>query len=484
MYNMDMIIRVGKTISLLLPLAVIAGCCTVKNAREAQAKFASKGTDREAAEWTAPVVDLKGAPLRALVEFALTNRPSMVSAAIDVKDARLALKQIAADAPIASSTPWNAADLSVAGGYSESSPQAKLDDLGHTRRGKATGGLSLDLLVYDFGRNAAQARAQAERVIASEMTLVKQGYAVFNEVSERYFTLLRNEALFEVACTNELECVEHLQQAEDMMEQGEAKEVDVLRARLDLAKARQGTVSASNDVITAGADLMAAMGVDAATGSAADVVGTHIGGLARVLRALPTSTEDAKGTFDFASTNSPAMKIARAKLRAASADVDYAVANLMPSVSASVSLKWTDPLWYWNWGVDAVQSLFTGFRKTTAVDRAVLALESAAAAVDHEEQQLSYEISLAIAERDNAAEALRTAQTSVKEARENLETIKTQYELGEASRVDYTDAISNLSSAYGDRIKAYYRGQAAEAQLFQLIGNDPVYLVEGWITEE
>lgn len=466
-----------------LALAAVAGCGTVRHAREVQAKVAPAGTNQEASERVAPVVDLKGAPLRALVEFALTNRPSMVSAALAVKDARLALRQVAADAPIASATPWNAADVSANVGYSESSARAKLDDLGHTQKSKATGGLSVDLLVYDFGRNAAQARAQAEQVVAAEMALVKEGYTVFNDVAGSYFALLQNEALFEVACTNEIEYLEHLAQAEDRLSLGEAKEVDVLRARLDLARARQDIVSASNDVVTAGADLMAAMGVDASIGNAATVVGTRIGGLSRVLRALPDSTEDARAAFAFACTNAPALRISRAKLRAASAEVDYAVANLLPNVSANVSLNWMDPLWYWGWGVNAVQSLFTGFRKTTAVDRAVVALESAAAAVDHDEQQLSYELSLAIAERDNAAEARRTAKTSLHEAQENLALVKEQYELGDASRVDFTDAVGDLTRAYGDRIKAYYRGQIAEARLFQLTGNDPVYLNEEWIME-
>ena len=257
-----------------------------------------------------------------------------------------------------------------------------------------------------------------------------------------------------------------------------------MKARLDLSKSRQDIVSASNNVVTARADLMAAMGIDTSTEDATAVVGTKIGGFSRVLRTLPTSSETAEEAFDFASTNAPAMKIVRAKLRAASAEVDYAVANLMPNVSANVSLSWTDPLWYWSWGVNAVQSLFTGFRKTTAVDRAVLALEAAAASVDHEEQQLSYDLALAIAERDNALEACRTARESVHEARENLKMVKSQYEVGDVSRVEFTDAVSELARAWGDRIKAYYRGQNAEARLFQLMGSDPVYLMEEWLTEE
>ena len=468
----------------VVALAVVAGCGTIRAARETQERVAPRGTLAEAASRVAPVVDLKGCPMRALVEFALANRPSMQSAVLDVQDARLALKEIASDSPIASATPWNAAGLNGSFGYTESSPSAHFSDLGHTRRGKPSGSLSLDLLIWDFGRNAAQAKAQAERVVAAEQNCVQQGYQVFDDVAGAYFTLLQNEALLEVAYTNRAEYAEHLRQAELKLELGEAKELDVMKSRLDLAKSDQELVAASNDLVTAGANLMAAMGIDASTGSAETVLGVRIGGLDRVLRALPDSATGAEAAFDFACTNAPAMQVARARLRSASADVDYAVANLMPSVSASLSLNWTDPLWYWRWGVDAVQSLFTGFRKTTAVDRARVALESAAAAVAHEEQQLSKDLELAIAERDNAAEALRTAMVYVKQARENLETVKAQYEVGDVSRVDFTDAVSEYTKALGERIRAFYRRQVAEASLFRLLGLPPAYIEEQWITED
>ena len=471
----------SRALFLVVAAVAILGCGVVHDARKAQRRHASAGVGETVAERVAPKVDLRGAPLRAIAEFALANRPTMLAAALAVEDARLALKAIAADAPIASLTPWNALGLSADAGYSEVSPQAKLRDLDHTRRGNATGGLSLDLLVWDFGRNSALAKAQTEKVLAAEMALAGEGYKIFNEVATCYFTLLCNEALFEISCTNELEYLEHLRQAENQLELGEVKELDVLKARLDLAEARQAIVAASNDVITAGADLMAAMGVDAATGNARTVVGLHPGALARVLRVFPRTEFTDTDAFRLAATNAPAVKVARAKLRAASAEVDYAIADLLPSVSASLSLDWVDPFWYWGWGVKAFQSLFSGFSRRTAIERAVNALESAAAAIDHEDQTLSYDIALAVAERDNAAEAERTARVSVREARLNLETVKSQYELGDVSRVDFTDAVGALVRSWGDLVKAYYRGQTAETKLFQLMGLDPEYLPEQWI---
>lgn len=467
----------------VLALAVVAGCGTIRAAREAQARLMPMASGDGAAVREAPVVNLKGCPMRALVEFALENRPSMRSAVLEMKDARLALREIASDAPVSSATPWNAAGLTGSFGYSESSPAAHFEDLDHTRRGKPSGSLSLDLLLWDFGRNAAQAKAQAERIVVAEQNCIEQGYAVFDEVAGCYFALLRDEALVEVARTYVAEYAEHLRQLELRLELGEAKELDVLKSRLDLAQARQDLVSASNTFVTAGANLMAAMGIEASTGDAVSVLGAPVGGLDRMLRALPDSSMTAAEAFGTACTNAPAMRIARARLRAASADVDYAVANLMPSVSASLSLDWTDPLWCWRWGVDAFQSLFTGFRRTTAVDRARVAMESAAAAVDREEQQLSKDLELAIAERDNAAEALRTATVYVKEAKENLDTVKAQYDVGDVSRIDFTVAVAGYARALGERVSAFYRRQTAEANLFHLLGMSPDYREEKWVTE-
>ena len=179
--------------------------------------------------------------------------------------------------------------------------------------------------------------------------------------------------------------------------------------------------------------------------------------------------------FAFARTNAPALRVSRAKLRAASHDVDAAIADLYPSVSATASLSWTDPLWVFRWGLTASQSLFQGFRKTTAIDRAVVSLESAAAAVDEAEQTLSVELETAVANRDNAREALASARASMRRAAENLATVREQFAVGSASRVELSEAIAADSQARGDGITAFYDGQRAEAALLAQAGRWPQY---------
>ena len=150
---------------------------------------------------------------------------------------------------------------------------------------------------------------------------------------------------------------------------------------------------------------------------------------------------------------------------------------MKPTVSASLSLNWTDPLWYWNWGVNAAQSLFTGWRKTLAVDRAVLEMQSRESDVEAAELLLSRNLEMALSERDNALKASATAKESIHSARENLETVRAQFEVGDVSRIEFTDAVSNYADALGNEIKAFYRGQMAEAALFEIMGESPVYFV-------
>ena len=457
----------------LLGLLASSGCMAIFNAQEAQSTVEDKanGVRGEVSR-----LDLADCSLKELVQFAMTNRPAMVSAALAVVDARLALREIAADAPLVSYSPWTSPHLALSGGYAESStPDTPIS---WRTEGNASAGLSLDILVYDFGRNASRASAQVERVIAAEQDLIRTGYQVFNEVATSYFDLMESEALLAVAITNQTEFALHLQEAEDRLAAGEAMKLDVTRAKSNLYQAREEVIVASNTVVTTGAALMKALGVDASRGTREEVYPTSGAALSAVMRGFSRTKYGVDAAFDLARTNAPSMAVACARLRAASRQVDYAIADLMPSVSAQIGINWADPLWVWHWGIDAAQSVFTGFRKVTAVDRAVVAMQAAAADVDEAEQKLSLDLETAIAVRDNAAKKLETARMSVVQAREDLGLVKQQYQEGEASRVDFTEAVSSYARALGNRVSAFYTGQRAEAALFAILGRVPEYREE------
>ena len=121
--------------------------------------------------------------------------------------------------------------------------------------------------------------------------------------------------------------------------------------------------------------------------------------------------------------------------------------------------------------------------QTTAVDRAVVAMHQAEREVAEAEQRLSRDIELVTATRDNAREALRTAEDTFKTARENLDLVRRRHEVGEASRVDFTEAVADYVEAMGNRVGAFYRGQRAEAAIFALEGTYPAYADDKTVEE-
>ena len=445
-------------------LMFACGCDTIERAREAQAEVAPVGQDSPSATGAVKRVDLKGLHLVDYVAWAMNHRPSIESAYLNVSNAILELSRVTSDRDL---------QVSLSSGFSQSTANRTSHFSWHQNRGKFTSDVSLDLLICDFGRIDARERQARANLVAAQRDLADTEFAVFNDVAQAYFTLLRNDALLEVARTNEFQYAEHLRQAESLFSEGEVKKLDVLKARVDLSDARLATINASNDVVTAGAAFIRALGLSAERASRADVMAVAADALASSKSDLRPTTYGTAEALDLARTNAPSLKVLRAKLRAASAEVDYAIADLFPTLSFSSALSFTDPTWNWSWGFKAVQSLLDGYRKRTLVDEAVVAMELARVALDEAEQKLSHDLAVAAANRDNARVALATARVEVDQAKENLDTVVEQYRLGDASRIDFTDAASGYASALGARVKAFYAAEIAEAELIRLTGHVP-----------
>ena len=443
-------------------LVCACGCSTIKRARTAQADVAQAADDAKANSKEVTHVDLRGSRLVDYVAWAMNHRPSIEAAHLAVTNAALGLSRVTSDREL---------QLNLSSGFSQSTANRSPHFSWHQDRGKFTSDVSLDLLIYDFGRIDARERQARENLVAAQRNLADAEFAVFNDVAKSYFTLLRNDALLEVARTNEFQYAEHLRQAESLFSEGEVKKLDVLKARVDLSDARLATINASNEVVTAGAAFIRALGLSAERATREDVMSVAADALATSKSDLKPTTYNSAEALDLARTNAPSLMVLRAKLRAASAEVDYAIADLFPSLSFSSAFSFADPIWNWSWGFRAVQNILDGFRKRTLVDEAVVAMELARVALEEAEQDLSRDLAVAAATRDNARESLATARIEVQQAKENLDTVVEQYRLGDASRIDFTDAASGYASALGARVKAFYAGEIAEAELIRLTGH-------------
>ncbi len=449
----------------LLSLLLLAACETVRNADIAKMEVLP-AADPVLAKSAERVV-LTGFDLADFVDFALTNRPEVISAELAVEDRLMAIRTVESAKPFMP-------HLTMSANYGQSTANSG-SRFSWRNSGRFNGGIGMEMLLADFGRYDADFRAACEDLASVEMSLAELRLGVFEEVSTAYFTVLMNDALLDVARTNEWECMNHLTQATNRFENGEAKLLDVLRARLDLSEAVQARISASNDTVTAGAEFLRALGLTSDQASRRDVLPVLPDGLDSALKEFELSEMSAAEALALARTNSPALMAKRARLRMAMNDVDWAVADLYPEFKLSSSFNFTDPAWNWSWAFGAVQSLFLGWRKTAAVDAAVIRMQSARMDVESAERTLSRDLAVAVAYRNDSSASLAAARISVKQARENLRVADEQYKLGEASRIDYTTAVSDYAVALGGRVKAFYEGQLAEARIMRLVGAVPLY---------
>lgn len=449
---------------LILALGCAACTSVVKRAEEAKSEAAAAADPQGAAEM--PPIAFGSRQLPEFVDFAMTNRPEMVAAALEVELKVRALEIVDSGAPF---MPHLTADAR----YGQSTANGA--HFSWKNSGRFSGGVNLEMLLLDFGRFDAEQKAACEELAAAELAFEEKRLTVFGEVSAAYFRLVLNDALLDAARTNEWESAQYLAQASNRFEHGEAKILDVLRARLDLSKAVQTVISASNATVTASADFLRALGLSGDRAGRQDVLPASPGGLGNAVEVFAPTASGAAELYAHARTNSPAMCVKRAMLRAAMSDVDWAVADLYPELRLSTGFEYANPAWNWSWAFGAAQSLFLGWRKTAAVDAAVARMRLAMADVDTAERDLSQRLAVAVAARDDSAASLAAAEVSVGQSLENLRVVGEQYRLGEASRVDYTAAVSAYVAALGERATAFYEGQMAESEIFRLTGESPLY---------
>ena len=452
-------------LSAVVLLAIAAGCSTIKKAREAQKIHAARAAEISSVK-QAKNFDLTNATLADLVDFALTNKPSVIKASLAVQTAELNLKE-------ASSGRYPQINGSV--GYSRATANKKRGSGSWRTSDSPSASIGVDLLIYDFGRISAKEAEAREQLVAAQQALAEEKLKTREEVQEAVFSLRRGDALLAVARTNEVQYARHLEQAQKRYNAQVAKKLDVTQARMNLSNAKLTLISASNETVTASAVLTAALGLTADEITRATLLREDENPIANLksVRLDPTAWTPVEA-LALAQTNSPALKVARAKLRAASARVDYAIADLFPELSLNSAVNFSDPsfpaTWNWSWGVRFVQSVFTGFRKTVLVDEAVIAMRQAERDLAVCEQDLSRQITLAVATRDTARQSFSTAKVVLSQAKENLDLALKQYSHGVISSIDLLDAESSYNSALGEYVKAAYVEQIAEAVLYRLVG--------------
>ena len=439
-----------KLILLLSAAALLAGCTTVREARRAQREDAERTVRWAETPFAAREGDLA---MEELAEWARTNAPAVVQARQDVVQAQIALRSVkAAFIPVV--------DGSVA--YTYASKNIDPHDTKWDGDGTWGGNVSLNWLLYDFGRTRASTRrAVAALAAADQAERAAENGAVYG-VRAACFALRRAEELHRVAVETSESYRLHRDQTKDRFDVGAAMNYEVSKAEVDYQNALLSEISASNAVETARASLALALGL-------AENPRIALGDCS-----FPEMTNDVGALMAVAATNAPALAALRASADAAKNYVDWTICDLYPNLSFRLSFDAkgdSSPL-LWNYAaVPAVaQTLFSAGAKNRQIETAVAQLRAARSKLAEAEQQLFNQVLTATLSADRARKSLAVAEAALAASKENFDVVSSRYDVGKASALERTDAQVALSSAEAAVVTARYDLQDTQILLARLIG--------------
>lgn len=433
-------------------------CSTVDEAREAQNSENRLRGERTVAfaEYGFPAGAVLS--LADLEKIALDANPKIFQARQAVVSAQLAVKDIRAD---------YLPTLDASASYSRGTHNT-------TERGQSfhsTGGneigLSLDLLLWDFGKTDAKLEQAVAHLLSAEKDLLSAENLVRYNVRKAYFELRRNIELNVVAEQSVSQYKEHLAQMLAYRDAGKGTKYDCTKAEVDYNNAVLQSISIANDVKTARADLNLALGF-------AESPDYELGG-----NVMGSFEPDVAALMSIAREREPGLASLVALEKAASAHIDKTVADLFPSVglnfSATLEGEDLDMPKVWNLlGVGKIsQNVFNGGRNLRAIEDAVAKLRVARSKVAAYEQQLYASLTTAVLTLTRALKQYEVALLSESAAKENFDIVTAQFNVGKASALDRTDAQVSLTEARAATVSSEYDFREAVSAIAYLIATDP-----------
>ena len=398
--------------------------------------------------------------LKQCLDLAMANQPSLKAAEQNV-NAGLG-RETQARSPFFP-------QLTASTGYAKSFSEGGAFGESITRSYTTT--LSLNLLVYDFGRTGNSLEAARWNTRSWERDRERTVQDVVLNVKQAYYALLAAKNLVAVSEKRVEQTDSHLRQADAFFRAGSKPRFDVTRAEVDVNNARLGLLNARNNVRIQTIVLNNAMGID--PGQATDIE-----------TALPGNVE--AGSLERSQAealrNRPEMMKAEADIETAKARLQGGRGRLLsrpcPPTDLTTGLsaphRWDciqgDISNSWNAGVMLSVPLFQGGLTRGRVSEARANLVAVEVQRDAVRQSVLLEVNQSYADMESATVRIDVMESSLQKARESLALAEGRYQAGIGPSIEVTDAQLAAVQAEIDHIQAQYDYQLSVARLFKATG--------------
>jgi len=322
---------------------------------------------------------------------------------------------------------------------------------------------NLSLLIWDFGKTFAQIKSQKLNAEAARLGLVNTRDEVIFNVKQAYFGLLSAQSTRDVAAEAVAQFNKHLEYARAKFEVGSKPKFDVTKAEVDLSNAKVDLIKAENAVKLAVAVLNNAIGLpniyDYTVEEDTPSIGTEY------------SFEDAeRSAFE---CRADLLSLQKQK-RSAMETIKAAKGAHYPVLNSTANLTYGETKdthgHAWSAGLNLTIPIFSGFVTYYQVAEAQANLRVAAANERNLIQTIFLDLEQGFLALREAAERIKSTETVVKQARENLELANERYSAGLAIGVEVTDAVVSYANAKMSNITARYDYKIAQARIEKAIG--------------
>ncbi|PWB60629.1 MAG: hypothetical protein C3F14_12835 [Deltaproteobacteria bacterium] len=312
-------------------------------------------------------------------------------------------------------------------------------------------------LGYRIARREAGARGQELRRKKEEVAY---------QVLSAYLGVLTAKEYLQVADRAQEDARERLRVAEALERSGMGLASDVLRARVFLASAEAGRVTADNRLALARQGLALAMGERG--GTEADSVA-----------ALPALPEEGSLPDRIAEAHAARADLRAVSMRveAADATVDLQRSDYLPTVGVMGvwQMDGQDGVFSpdnrsWKVGVGLTWNLFDGLRREAAVARSSAESGRAKAYYRGAQDAAAFQVTKAYLGAREAGSRVEIARSSAAAAEEGLRLIRARYENQLARMIDLLDAQSAANAARADLVKAENDLRQSRAELLFATG--------------
>jgi outer membrane protein len=281
-------------------------------------------------------------------------------------------------------------------------------------------------------------------------------------VRSAYFKLAQAQAQCVVDEENLKQYDELLRQAELRLKIGTGRKYDVTKAKADRSNALLSLLTASNTITTARAELNNQMGLGKVRSYA----------LEPEVR-LPEPGRHFDGLLAVAQTNQPTLRALRANVDAAVASVDRTIAELYPQIRATASTAYATgdmQTLGLSWGIGLVQDIFRAYERRDNILLSVTALRQTRAKLAQQDQQTVMMLIAARSTLETARQGKGVAEEMELQAKENMDLVKKQFEVGTSSILEVTDAQVLYTRARSATVSARFILEQAKAGVFAIIG--------------